>query len=79
MTSEQSRKLAELQKTNEDLKAGNEAMKARCFDPNWRYIREESTDIRKTFARIRRQQKLQAEAEAAALVHVTPIKRTGTK
>lgn len=79
MTSEQSRKLAELQKTNDELKAGNEAMKARCFDPNWKYVKKEATDVRRTFARVRREMKQQAEAEAASRVHVTPIKRTGTK
>lgn len=35
--------------------------KARCFDPSWRYYPEAESDIRRTFARIRRQLK---EAEA---------------
>lgn len=38
--------------------------RARCFDPDWRYTPHEATDIRKLFAKVRRQQK--AEAEAAA-------------
>ena len=32
--------------------------KARCYtDPDWKYVPSGSTDIRKTFARIARQQK----------------------
>jgi hypothetical protein len=40
-------------------------MKAPILDPNFRYTPAAETDIAKTFARIRREQKRQAAAAAA--------------
>lgn len=37
-----------------------------CLDPTFKYTNAASTDIRATFRRIKREQKEQAEAEAAA-------------
>lgn len=48
--------------------------RARCFDKDWKYVPRESTDVAKTFARIRRQQK-EAEAAKPKLVAPTPMKR----
>lgn len=46
--------------------------RARCFDPAWKYVPANATDIAKTFARIRRHQK---EAEAACkAANVKPIR-----
>ena len=47
------------------------------MDPNWRYVRAAETNLEKTFARIRRQQKqAQAEAEAAKqAANVKPIRK----
>lgn len=33
------------------------------LDPKFRYVRSDKTDLRATFARLRREQKAQAEAE----------------
>jgi hypothetical protein len=54
----------------------SEATKKRWKDPTWKYVPREATDIRKTFARVKRQQK---EAEAVKAAKVTPIKTKGTK
>lgn len=43
-----------------------------CLDPKFRYTPASATDIRKTFARIRREQKEQAK-------HVVPLMRTKAK
>ena len=45
--------------------------RARCYDKDWRYTPQSESDIRKTFARIRRQQK---EEEAARPANVKPIR-----
>ena len=47
---------------------------ARCYsDPDWKYTRSESTDIRRLFAKIKRQQK---EAEAAKKAqNVRPMRK----
>jgi hypothetical protein len=46
------------------------------LDPTFRYVPSGSTDLRKTFARVRREQeKAKAEAEAKA-AKVTPIRKT---
>lgn len=49
--------------------------KARCWDPAWKYVPHEATDIRKTFARIKRQQKEAAEQEAAKSVNVKQLRK----
>jgi hypothetical protein len=36
------------------------------LDPSFRYVNSANTDLRKTFARIRREQRTRARAEAAA-------------
>lgn len=36
-------------------------MKARCFDPDFKYVPAAATDISKTFARIRREMAAQAK------------------
>lgn len=50
-------------------------------DPTFRYTSSAKTDIRKTFARIRREQKAEADAKAAAELeaanNVRQIKRKG--
>lgn len=48
------------------------------FDPNFRYVHSSHTDIRKTFARIRREMEKEKEKEqgkltAVPLTVVTPI------
>jgi hypothetical protein len=43
------------------------------LDPSFRYTNSASTDLRKTFARIRREQKEAAEREAQATAKVQPI------
>lgn len=52
------------------------------LDPKFRYINSSSTDIRKTFARIRRQQaeekRRAEEAEAETRRVVAPIRTRGT-
>lgn len=42
------------------------------LDPSFKYVPSASTDLRKTFARVRREQ---AQAKAAPPVNVAPIKR----
>jgi len=44
---------------------------AKCLDPNFKYNRSEATDLRKTFARIRRemQQKKEPVAENVTVLH----------
>jgi hypothetical protein len=45
------------------------------LDPEFRYVPSTATDLRKTFARIRREQaKERAEAAARVTHHVIPIK-----
>jgi hypothetical protein len=44
------------------------------LDPTFRYTSSASTDLRKTFARIRRERAKAAEAEKAKAV--TPIRKT---
>lgn len=46
---------------------------AKCFDKDWRYTPANSTDIAKTFARIRRQQK-EVEAVKASNVRRIAVK-----
>lgn len=50
----------------------SEALKQRWRDPAWKYTRSDSTDVARTFARIRRQQ---AEAAKKPAPKVTPIKK----
>lgn len=45
------------------------------LDPTFRYVPAASTDIRKTFARARREQREQAKREAAAVAKVQPLRR----
>jgi hypothetical protein len=48
------------------------------LDPNFQYVRSAETDLRKTFARVRREQrraKGEGGAEAEKPAHVPPIKR----
>ena len=50
------------------------------LDPRFRYIPASKTDLRKTFARIRREQKAQCEAQAKAdaeaMQKTVPIRKT---
>lgn len=52
------------------------------FDRSFRYTSAAETDVRKTFARIRRRQReeeeLRAQAEAEAKAKVSPIKQRRT-
>jgi hypothetical protein len=53
--------------------------KARVYtDPNFRYVRSEATDIRKTFARVRRQMK-EAEAAKKPPANVKTLPKKGEK
>lgn len=52
-------------------------MKTGLMDPKFRYTKSGETDIAKTFARIRRQ--LKAEADAKQAANVRPIKTRGAK
>lgn len=56
-----------------------EARKARCLDPNWKFVKPESTDIAKTFARIRKQLKENEAALHKAAENVCDLKRKATK
>lgn len=47
-------------------------MSSRIYDPDFKYVPAAKTDIRKTFARIRRQQ---AEAERERVAKVKPLQR----
>lgn len=53
--------------------------RTRITDPNFRYTPSVETDIRRTFARIRREQRAEAEARRAAdeeaKLKVTQLKR----
>lgn len=49
----------------------------RCFDPDFKYKPSFETDVRKTFERIRREQKAKAEAAAASTVRRLPFKKEG--
>lgn len=53
---------------------------ARLTDPAFKYVPACSTDIRKTFARVRREQREAAEAaaKAEAKQRVVPMARKGT-
>lgn len=46
------------------------------LDPTFRYVPAAATDLRKTFARVRREQKAAAEREAARAAKVQPITTT---
>lgn len=48
--------------------------KAKCFDKTWKYKPSGSTDLKATFARIRREQR-EAEAAKPAPANVKPIKK----
>lgn len=50
--------------------------RARCFDKDWKYSPEAESDIRKTFARIRRQMK---EADAAKQTKAAIVKSSFAK
>ena len=52
-------------------------LKALCLDPKWRYYPASDTNVARTFARVRRQMK--EEAEAAASVNVRPLKKEAKK
>lgn len=43
------------------------------YDPAFRYTSSANTDVRKTFARIRREQE---KAKEAAKLHIVPVIRT---
>jgi hypothetical protein len=43
------------------------------LDPSFNYTPAASTDLRKTFARVRREMRKQARAEAEASAKVSPI------
>ena len=48
------------------------------LDPDFKYRRAEATDLRVTFARIRReQQRRQAQAKAKAEAEATPVTASG--
>jgi hypothetical protein len=47
--------------------------KARILDPSFVYVPSGSTDIRKTFARIRREQRRQSEAETHRVTAPVPM------
>jgi hypothetical protein len=49
--------------------------RARCFDKDWTYTPSGSTDIRKLFKRIEREQK---KAEPAPATNVKPLRKKGT-
>ena len=49
-----------------------EAKKARCWDPEWRYYDSTNTSVSRTWAKFRRQQ---AEASKKPAPKVTPIKK----
>jgi hypothetical protein len=53
----------------------SEAKRARCFDADWKYTPHGSTDIRKLFAKVRRQQKEEAAKAEVQAVNVKPIRR----
>jgi hypothetical protein len=52
------------------------------LDPSFKYIKAVETDLKKTFARVRREQREQAEAEAQAKAEqstkVAQLRRTKT-
>lgn len=50
----------------------------RITDPTFRYVNAAETDIRKTFKRIREQQK-QAEQEREAKVRSLPTRKVGAR
>jgi hypothetical protein len=45
------------------------------MDPTFRYFNSANTNLRRTFARVRREQKEAAEREAQATAKVQPITR----
>lgn len=47
------------------------------LDRSFRYTTSAQTDLRKTFARVRREQRVQAQAEAEAKLKVSPIRHGG--
>lgn len=49
--------------------------RARCFDKDWRYVPSNETDISKTFARLKRQQKEAEAAREKQPKNIAPIKR----
>ena len=51
----------------------NDTLRTRLYEPGWKYVPAAATDISKTFARIKRQQREQPSKAAAT---VTPIKRS---
>lgn len=60
--------------------------RARVFDKSWKYTKRDESDIRKTFARVRREQKAAEAArppakpiKAAASTTVRPLVRKGAK
>lgn len=48
------------------------------LNPNFRYTKAVATDLKKTFARIRRQQREEAERVAAGLHTVLPLRKSGS-
>ena len=50
-------------------------LRKRLLEKTFKYVRASDTDVARTFARIRRQQK-EAQAAAAQAANVKPIKRS---
>lgn len=50
----------------------NEALRKRLLDPTHRYVKASDTDVARTFARIRKQQKAEAEARQT---NVKPLRK----
>ena len=59
-----------------NIKNPNSTIQANILDRSWRYVPASKTDIRKTFRRIRAEQK---EREQAAPQKVLPIRKQGGK
>jgi hypothetical protein len=54
-------------------------MKPDILNPKWTYIPSAETDLRKTFARIRREQKTTDIARAPVVATIEPKKARGLK
>jgi hypothetical protein len=50
-------------------------MRKSILDPSFRYVSAARTDIRRTFARIRREQAAEAKAREAERANVQPIQQ----